>query len=252
MSPLLLLLIQGAAGPITVGDTVWLERSVGTIAGAVLRPQIWSLAPLGQQLGPGEVVHRESGAVIRYPVVIWYAGDHQLSMPGPVIVKRDGSSDTLPAFPLRIRVASVLPEGSRRSTLPPKPASEAVPLSARSPFPLIGLVVFLLVVWGIVAIGWRRRGKRPKARAPALPLAERRDRPLHDARVLDGWAAAGEYRVALDEYAWRLAKRLALSTDLEESGKIQVLLDEIADSVFAPRRAEYFQTLCRRAAEAAG
>ena len=46
-----------------------------------------------------EVRQSARGTLVRYPVALWYPGDHVLTMPGPVLVRRDGSSDTLPDDP---------------------------------------------------------------------------------------------------------------------------------------------------------
>src|SRR6185369_230869 len=47
MIALLLLLLQGPQP--TVGDTIWIERVLGDVGGAVVRPQPWSLGELGEQ-----------------------------------------------------------------------------------------------------------------------------------------------------------------------------------------------------------
>jgi hypothetical protein len=172
-------------------------------------------------------------------------------MPGPVLVKRDGSSDTLAASSVRIRVASVLPQGARRTTTAPKPAIRAVPLASSSLLPLLALLALLVLLWVLGALGWRRRGKQPVPRKAPPPPGQRRERPFHDPALLQQWASAGEYRAALDGWAWRLARRLAESRDLEETARLQQMLDEISDSVFAPRREEYFAELCARAEQAA-
>lgn len=250
-SLLLVLLFQG--GTVTVGDTLWIERVVGATGGAVIRPQPWSLGELGQQLGPGVVVQGSEGTLVRYPIVIWYPGEHLLTMPGPVLVKRDGSSDTLAASTVRVRVTSVLPAGAARTKTPPRPAIRAVPLAARSPVPLLALLLVVALLWTAGALFWRRRGRRPApSPAPVPEPGQRRERPFHDPVSLSRWAEAGEYRAALDGWAWLLARKMAESRDLEETARIQQVLDEIADSVFSFRPPEYFAGLCGRAALLAG
>ena len=240
----LLLLLQG--GTVTVGDTVWIERAVASVGSSVLRPQVWTVGSVGQQLGPAEVRVGAGGAVVRYALVLWYPGEHLLTMPGPVVVKRDGSSDTLPPSSVRVRVTSVLPAGAQRVTLPPKPARSPVSLAERSLLPLAAILLLLALLWGAVAWLWRRRGALPPG-PPPKPAAQ----IFHDPATLHRWAEAGEHRVALDGWGWILARRMHQSSDLEETGRIQKVLDEIADSVYSPRAPRYFAELCRRAEEAA-
>jgi hypothetical protein len=237
VTPLFLLL---QAMTVTVGDTVRVERLLGALGPVVVRPQAWSLGALGQQLGPAEVLPGPEGSVVRYHLVLWYPGDHLLTMPGPVVVRRDGRSDTLAASTTRVLVASVLPEGERRATLPPRPASRALPLESRSPLPvliLLGLVSLALIP---VALRWRRRGRVPQ-RPPAAPT-----RPGPE--IITRWSAAGEHHAAIDAWGWILARRLAASRSLEETAELQRLLDEMAFSAFAPRSAEALAELAGRAA----
>ena len=182
----------------------------------------------------------------RYALVLWYPGEHLLTMPGPVVVKRDGSSDTLPPSSVRVRVTSVLPAGAQRVTLPPRPARAPVSLADRSLLPLAAILLLIVLLWGVIAWLWRRRGP-----LPSIPSSGPAVQKFHDPETLHRWTAAGEHRVALDGWGWILARRLAESRDLEETGRIQKVLDEIADSVFSPRGPDYFAALCRRAEEAA-
>ena len=198
----LLVLLQVAN--VTVGDTVRIERLLGPVGGVVVRPQPWILGDLGLQLGPAEVSLGPEGTLLRYSLVIWYPGDHLLTMPGPIVVRRDGRSDTLVASVARIRVTSVLPEGERRAAIPPRPASNTIPLEARSLLP----AALLLLVTGLVslpfALRWRRAGvalRRPRT-ASSRPGPE----------ILTRWAAAGEYRTALDGWGWILANRMGSSS----------------------------------------
>ncbi len=241
MTARLLMLLQ--AGLPSVGDTVWVERPVTNVGSAVIRPQSWSLGALGQQLGSAIVELGGNGALVRYPMVFWYPGEHQLRMPGPVLVRRDGSSDTLAAAPVRVRVASVLPAGVSRSRLDPRPARAAVPLEDRTILPLAVLVLAVLLVAGVAALRWRRRGRVPRPRTPAPggpPLA-----------TFEAWAAHGEYRAALHELAWLLSDRMRKSQDLAQTAELQRMLDDISFSSFAPRGEGELAALYQRAARLA-
>lgn len=233
-----LLLLQAAA---TVGDTVSITRVIPDVAGAVVRPQQWNLGALALQLGPAEVRREERGTVVRYAVVFWYPGDHQVTMPGPVLVHRDGRSDTLAVSTARIRIESVLPGNKPRSKLDPRPAVEAVPLAAETPLPTLVLVGLTAAGLGVLGYRWRHRGKAKPSRAPAAP-----DPP---AELLARWAAAGEHRAALNAWGWILGRRLRESRDLKETAELQRLLEDIAFSVFAAHGPERLAVLSERAAK---
>jgi hypothetical protein len=121
-----------------------------------------------------------------------------------------------------------------------------VPLADRSLLPLAILTIFVLLAWSVAALLWRRRGPAP-ALAPSRPPVQ----PFHEPVTLRQWADGGEHRVALDGWGWILARRMAESRDLEETARIQRVLDDIADSVFSPKGPAYFAELCRRAEAAA-
>lgn len=242
MIRLLLALLQGATA--TVGDTVYLEHALGDVGSAVVRPQPWVLGELGQQLGPAEVRLGERGAVVRYALVFWYAGTHSVTMPGAVLVRRDGSSDTLATTKLEVEVASVLPTAVRRSSLAPKGASVPIPLEARSPILLLLLLGLVLIVFGTIAVLWRRKGKAPPPPATAVSAIT--------PALLARWAESGEYRAVLGAWLPLLARRLELSRDLTESGELQKLLDDISFTVFTPEGPAEFASLCERAARLGG
>lgn len=239
MSGLLLLLLPQAAAP-TVGDTIRIERVVGEVGNAVVRPQLWSLGQLGQQLGPAEVIQGARGTVVRYALVLWYPGEQTITMPGPVVVRRDGSSDTLAASTYRVAVQSVLPSGVRKATLAPKPARGTVPIVAVSWIPLAVLAGVVLLGLAPVAFWWRRRGPTPPRPAPVavLPSPEQ----------LERWAAAGEYRAALEGWTWRLARRLGPGSPQDQLTALQQLLDDIGRNIYVPGDPGRLARLCERAA----
>lgn len=237
-----LALLQGPMP--TVGDTVFLEHALGDVGAAVVRPQPWTLGDVGQQLGPAEVRLGARGAVMRYAVVFWYPGTHALTMPGAVLVRQDGNSDTLAATPLTVRLASVLPANVRRSALMPRGATGSLPLESRSVLPalLLGGVVLLAV--GILAAFWRRRGRVPAVREEAAPRVT--------PPMLARWAGAGEYRAALGGWAPLLARRLESSRDPAEAAELRRLLEEVAVSGFTGADPARLGELCDRAARLVG
>ncbi|MBL8978589.1 MAG: hypothetical protein JNM53_09260, partial [Gemmatimonadetes bacterium] len=111
MMPALLIALLQAANP-TVGDTIWIERRLPLPGGAEVRAAPWALEGNLGLLGR-PVVRRDGGdAIVADPVVAWAAGTHQLTVPGPILIRADGRSDTLPTVTRTIEVASVLPEGA--------------------------------------------------------------------------------------------------------------------------------------------
>lgn len=199
---LTLALLQSPEGP-TVGDTVWIERSVRLPGGATLRPRPIESSELLDPLAPPTVLLRGPDVVVRYPVVFWRPGDHRVTLPGPIAVRPDGWSDTLSASEVRVVIGSVLPNGVPDS-IPPEPAAALVERLERSPQPV--LVLLLLAGLALLPLHrwWHRRGP-PMAMAPSVP-------PVGPAPRLDQWLAAGESRAVLDEWRVRV-RRLAASPE---------------------------------------
>lgn len=238
-----LLLFLQAQSP-TAGDTVWIERLLTGTGRSIVRPQQWDLSAEGAQLGPATVSYGEGGITVRYPVILWYPGDRTLTMPGPVLVYPDGTSDTLAASVHRIRVLSVLPAGQAKSRIPPRPPRNPLPLATRSLLPLLLLLVGSAIILGIVAIRWRRRRKQVPGRE--LVLGE----PAPD--LLARWVSMGEYRAALHHWGWRLSRRLKRSQDLQEITALQHTLEEIGDRTFVNEPPQRLAELAARAAELEG
>ncbi|MGH7561828.1 MAG: hypothetical protein ACRENB_12510, partial [Gemmatimonadales bacterium] len=129
---MIVMLLAALQGLPTVGDTVWIERVLSAPSNVLVRPQQWDMGAVGRQLGPGRLVRSGIGLRLRYPVVFWYPGRHTLTVPGPVVISRDGRSDTLTAAVAVVDVASVLPAGRQREQLDPEPARPPVPLVERT------------------------------------------------------------------------------------------------------------------------
>ena len=181
---LLALLQQGAP---TVGDTIWLVRTVAVPSGTAVRPATWNPTGDLETLGPPRITTRGDSVEIAYPVVVWLAGSRTVDVPGPLLLLAGGGVDSIPAQQMTVTVASILPAGVPDSLLQIQPAAQPVVRGERTLRPLIGLVLLSSLLLLPVHLLWRRRGKPlPRAGAPAAP-----------ALPLERWADAGEVRVVL-------------------------------------------------------
>jgi hypothetical protein len=199
MSPVVHL--QGPApGAPTVGDTIWVARTVAVPAGATLRPADWDAPDPVERLGPPRVTSQGGSASIAYPIVVWRAGPLTVTIPGPLLLHPGGQVDSLPPAAVEVRLASVLPPVPADSALAPQPRAEFVPRTSVSPLPLIVLLVAAALLLAPLHWWWRRRG-RPRPR-PVLPTAPA-DAPL------ERWADAGESRAVASAATARLRAALA-------------------------------------------
>ncbi|MBW8772399.1 MAG: hypothetical protein JF590_03780 [Gemmatimonadetes bacterium] len=182
----LLLLLQGAAP--TVGDTVWVTRTVRVPAGAVVRAAPWPDAPDAdvQPLGPPVLVRHADSVEIRYPLVAWTAGEHRLGIPGPAILGPGSAADSLAEVPITLFIESVLPDSVDPDSVKLQPPANAVGGTETSWVPVFDWVLLGLASGaGALWIGRRRR----RAVVAAPPLAPPAPDPVT-------WARAGELRVA--------------------------------------------------------
>lgn len=193
--------LSQAAAP-TVGDTIWLSRTVRVPAGATLRAGDWEAADPVEVLGPATITMRGGSAEVSYPVAIWRAGEHRLEVPGPLLLATDGTVDSLGGETMTLRVGSVLPRAATDTSLRPQPRAEFISRPTTTPIPL--LVLLLLAMLLIVPLHWwwRRRG-RPAVRPPAP------DPGAHAKPPLDRWADAGEARAVAGAATSRLRATLA-------------------------------------------
>jgi hypothetical protein len=146
----LVLLLQQA--PPTVGDTIWLERSVETPAGAEVRAAPWTpVEPMGL-LGHAIIRRIGTRTVVSYPAVAWAAGTLQVEVPGPIVIRRDGTTDSLPAEARTLVVASVLPDSIPPERVPVQPEAGIVVERITSPYPvLVALLAVILSSLRLVA-----------------------------------------------------------------------------------------------------
>jgi len=175
MIGLLLALAQGS--PPTVGDTIWIVRSVEVAVGAEVRAGPWDPGGDVELLGDPIVEREGSQAVVSYPAVAWRAGTHTVLVPGPIIIGRDGITDSLPLEPRSIQVASVLPLDREPERLEVQPEAGLVEERVTSPGLLAISLLVAATLFAPFAWWWRRRGPpmtfgRPAAERVAPPVAE--------------------------------------------------------------------------------
>ncbi len=165
----------------TVGDTIWLARTVAAAPGWRVRAGKLPSGPAGEPLGDPVVAPAAGGWTVRYPMVAWAAGPMVVSMAPLWRLGPDGTADSLPGGTAAFRVFSVIPDSITAPA--PQPALAPLRLARRAPLPPLAA---LFVSAGLLAtlMAWRRRAPRAVAPRPdALP-----DRAVPDER----WLAAGE------------------------------------------------------------
>jgi len=180
----LVLLLQQAPPP-TVGDTIWLERSVETPAGAEVRAAQWTPAePMGL-LGHPVIRRIGTRTVVSYPAVAWAAGTLQVEVPGPIVIRSDGTTDSLPAEARTLIIASVLPDSIPPERVPVQPEAGIVVERITSPYPVLVALLAAILVFAPLAAWWLRRGPpMPSFKTPTDRLVP----PLAE------WGEAGEPR----------------------------------------------------------
>ncbi len=186
----------------TVGDTIWVTRTVDLPPGRSLRAAEWELADPIELLGPPRIALRGGSADVAYPLAVWRAGFHTVSVPGPLLLSSDGGVDSLRAEVVTLHVASVLPRAATDTSLRPQPRADFVPRPATTLFPLILLLIVAIVLLAPLHWWWRRRG-RP-ARKPTIPEMGGPAKP-----PLERWADAGESRAVAAAATSRLRAALA-------------------------------------------
>src|SRR5918993_2091774 len=130
----------------TVGDTIWLSRTVAVPAGYVVRASEWEPADPVELLGRARIVMTGDSARISYPVVVWTPGAQLIEMPGPLLLGPGGTVDSLPGERARVAVRSVLPRVPSDSLLPPQPRARLVPRQETSATPLLALWALALAL----------------------------------------------------------------------------------------------------------
>jgi hypothetical protein len=214
----------------TVGDTLTVVHRIAVPIGTLVQPRGPTDSTLATLIAP-PVVSREGDSVrIAYTIAVWAPGQHDLVIPGAVIVAGDGTVDTLADATVRYDVASVLPARMAAESVTPQAAQPWIERAEASGWPFLVLLIPALLVFAALALWWRRRGK-----APATLPAPRIDRT--DVRQrLERWHASGESALVIDHLlgalpvdaattAWR-AKVEAIRFDPGASMQLDALVAE--------------------------
>lgn len=236
----MILLLQQGTAPAklpTVGDTIWLSRTIAVPAGASVRPLVWDSGGTIESLGQPQAVLRGDSAEVRYPAVAWRPGSLTVRIPGPVLLAADGRLDSLPAATFGVRVGSVLPRGVAESTLAIQPPAGVV---ARTTTTILPLAVALLLAAALLvplALWWRRRGHslppRPGPPVPPMPV--------------ERWAADGETRAVASAGVARIRHAIAANVPEIPAGletdQLVAQLTELRPEWPADEVAELLRTL---------
>jgi hypothetical protein len=208
---------QAPGGP-TVGDTIWIARTVALPDGATLRATDWDPPDPVERIGPPQVTPRGDSVTVAYPIVVWRAGTLTVSVPGPVLLRSDGRVDSLAAASVPVTIRSVLPAVPLDSAIAPQPRAEFVPRTTETLLPLALLLVAAALLLAPLHWWWRRRG-RPR---PAFVLP-----PLSGGPPLDRWADAGESRAVAAVAATRLRAAIAAAMPAAHPGLDTAALLEV-------------------------
>jgi hypothetical protein len=193
-----LLVLQGTQA--TVGDTVWLGRSVRVPAGYTVRAGDWEPSDPFELLGRARVVVSGDSARITYPLVVWRPGRHELELPGALLLGPGGTVDSLRGQRTSLDVRSVLPPSD--TTLSPQPAASLVERRVVTLAPMVALWALSVVLLLPLHLWWRRRGKPTRTAAPT-PRPDALEAPL------SRWADAGEHRAVASLATAQLRAALA-------------------------------------------
>ena len=180
----LLFLVQAPAP--TVGDTIWLSRTVTLPEGAEVRAAAWQLEGDVELLGRPQLEVGEGRATVRYPAVAWTTGTHTLDVPGPIIIMADGRTDSLPSQPVSVTVRSTLPADTDAEKAPIQAAVGLLRETVTTPVPVLVLLASVAVLFLPLAWWWRRR--RTPVAGGALAVAPAGTIPV------EAWSEDGELR----------------------------------------------------------
>jgi len=216
----LLLLLQGP-GP-TVGDTIWVTRTVPLPKGAEVRPADWQLEGDAMLLGRPQVETGAGEATVRYPVVAWTTGAHTFDVPGPIVVLADGRTDSLPGQSVSVTVASVLPADLKPDDAPVQDEAGLLRETVTTPVPLLVILGAAFILFLPFAWWWRRR-RPPRTGAPAVTGAA-------VAIPSQVWSEEGEPRAVAAAAAQALREAVASALPGAQPGLVTARLLSQAES----------------------
>jgi len=189
------------AGGATVGDTIWLSRTVAVPADRTLRASDWHPDDPVELLGPPRITARGDSSDIAYPVVAWRAGLQVVEVPGPLLLMAGGGVDSLPPKRFALEITSVLPRVPPDSGLAPQPRADFVPRTTVTIIPLLVMLALVAILLAPLRWLWRRRG--PVTPAKTSPSSARPEPPI------ERWADAGEVRAVAGTTTARLRAAIA-------------------------------------------
>lgn len=182
----------------TVGDTVWVRRTIRVPERHTARAADWELSGDVELLGPAQLLLHGDSATVRYPLVAWTPGSHRVEIPSPTLLAPDGSVDSLAPAAVTFTVRSVLPDRPPSQLAPQPPAGLVIRRTVSLLPPLLFLAAALALLvplhWW-----WRRRG------TPGAPP----EPPPRPVVPLERWAEAGEARSVLALAAARIRGAIA-------------------------------------------
>jgi hypothetical protein len=185
-----------------VGDTIWLERTIGTPAGWRVRPGRLEQSEDVEPLADPTVRRSSEGWTVRYAVVAWTPGPHTLALPPIWQLGPAGEADSVAGGAAVFAVRSVLPSADTGQRPAPKEAIAPLGSELRRPWPPL---LAVLIVVGAVGAGlwWRRRPRRAMAPSPQVPL---------EPEVPNGrWLEAGEPKAVAARAAYQLRSAVAVA-----------------------------------------
>jgi hypothetical protein len=201
--------IWSASPPsVTVGDTVYLSRTLPASPRVRARPQPLPSTPVVEPLADPVVEVRGDLLEIRYAVAVFEPGPQRIAMPSIELFYADGNTETVLGDTAVVRVRTVLPSGD--SVPPPRTSLAPLPRPRRNGTPPVVLLSLMAAVVGAWAISRKRVAPRPH---PPGPDGSAVSAPLR------AWVEAGEVRAAAAALADRLRGRIAGLEPAADAGR---------------------------------